>query len=61
MSFLFDRNRLNVAVSRAETLCVVVGHPGLAVTPVATLADLKRVNFIAALMGSAQNLVAETL
>lgn len=51
MSFLFDRNRLNVAVSRAETLCVVVGHPRLAVTPVGTVADLKRVNFVAALMG----------
>ncbi|MGQ7847298.1 TM0106 family RecB-like putative nuclease [Granulosicoccus sp. 3-233] len=51
-SFLFDRNRLNVAVSRAETLCVVVGHPRLAVTPVGNLADLKRVNFVAALMNS---------
>ena len=50
--FLFDRNRLNVAVSRAETLCVVVGHPRLAVTPVSNLADLKRVNFVAALMNS---------
>lgn len=49
LSFLFDRNRLNVAVSRAETLCVIVAHPRLAVTPVATLADLKRVNFVAAL------------
>jgi len=48
--FLFDRNRLNVAVSRAETLCVLVGHPRLAVTPVGNLADLKRVNFVAALM-----------
>lgn len=51
-AFLFDRNRLNVAVSRAETLCVVVGHPRLAVTPVSNLADLKRVNFVAALMNS---------
>lgn len=51
MGFLFDRNRLNVAVSRAETLCVIVGHPGLAVTPVTTLENLRRVNFISALMG----------
>jgi hypothetical protein len=50
LSFLIDRNRLTVAVSRAETLCVVVGHPLLAVTPVNTVADLKRVNFVAALM-----------
>lgn len=26
LSFLFDRNQLNVAVSRAETMCVVAGH-----------------------------------
>lgn len=52
LGFLFDRNRLNVAVSRAETLCVLVGHPRLAVTPVGTLADLKRVNFVAALMAA---------
>lgn len=52
LGFLFDQHRLNVAVSRAETLCVVVGHPRLAVTPVSSLADLKRVNFVAALMNS---------
>ena len=50
LGFLFNRNRLNVAVSRAETLFVLVGHPRLAATPVATLADLKRVNFVAALV-----------
>lgn len=55
-AFLFDRNRLNVAVSRAETLCVVVGHPRLAVTPVSNLDDLKRVNFVAALMNSRSSL-----
>ncbi len=52
IGFLFDRNRLNVAVSRAETLCVLVGHPRLAVTAVRTLQDLKRVNFVAALMAA---------
>ena len=51
LSFLFDRNRINVAVSRAQTLCVVVGNPKLAVTSVSNLEDLKRVNFVAALMG----------
>ncbi len=52
MGFLLDRNRLNVAVSRAQTLCVIVGHPSLGVTPVNTLADLKRVNFVSALMAA---------
>jgi len=54
IGFLFDQRRLNVAVSRAESLCVIVGHPRLAVTPVATLADLKRVNFVAALMAAGE-------
>jgi len=52
LGFLFDRNRLNVAVSRAETLCVLVGNPRLAVTPVSRLAELKQVNFVAALMAA---------
>ena len=50
IGFLFDRNRLNVAVSRAETLFVLVGHPGLAVTPVSKLKDLARVNFVSAIL-----------
>ena len=29
MEFLFDRNRLNVAISRARTLAVIVASPGL--------------------------------
>lgn len=54
LGFLFDRNRLNVAASRAETLCVIVGNRRLAVTPVMTLANLKRVNFLSALMAAGQ-------
>jgi uncharacterized protein len=29
MEFLLDKNRLNVAISRAQTLAIVVGHPHL--------------------------------
>lgn len=49
IGFLFNRNRLNVAVSRAETLCVLVGNPQLATTPVKTVNELKQVNFVSAL------------
>lgn len=49
IGFLFNRNRLNVAVSRAETLCVLVGNPQLATTPVKSVGELKQVNFVWAL------------
>ena len=29
MEFLFNRNRLNVAISRAKTLAIIVANPGL--------------------------------
>jgi len=44
MDFLFNRNRLNVALSRAQSLAIVVGHPGLAQAPCATLAHMHLVN-----------------
>ncbi len=52
IDFLFDKNRLNVAVSRAQTLVVVVGHPDLATTRVGSLEQLKKVNLLAALLAS---------
>lgn len=44
IEFLFSRNRLNVALSRARSLAVVVAHPGLSRTPCATLAQMAAVN-----------------
>ena len=52
IDFLFDRNRLNVVVSRAQTLVVVVGHPDLATTRVGSLEQLKKVNLLAALLAA---------
>jgi hypothetical protein len=37
-------NRLNVALSRSESLAIVVGHPGLARTRCSTLDQMKLVN-----------------
>ncbi|ASJ70916.1 TM0106 family RecB-like putative nuclease [Granulosicoccus antarcticus] len=50
IDFLFDPNRLNVAISRAQTLVVVVGNPGLATTRVSTVAQLRKVNLVAGLL-----------
>jgi len=44
IEFLLNPNRLNVALSRAQTLAVVVGHPGLPRTRCRTLEQIKLVN-----------------
>lgn len=44
IDFIFNRNRLNVALSRAETLALVVGSPELANTPVNNLEQMTKVN-----------------
>ncbi len=42
--FLFSRNRINVAVSRAKCLAIIVGNPGLRLTRAATLEKMSLVN-----------------
>ncbi|WP_232309013.1 DEAD/DEAH box helicase [Picosynechococcus sp. PCC 73109] len=49
IDFLFDRNRLNVAISRAQTLAIIVGQPALRQTSVSRVEQLKLVNFFNAL------------
>lgn len=44
IDFIFNRNRLNVALSRAETLALVVGSAELANTPVSNLEQMTKVN-----------------
>ena len=44
MDFLFDRHRINVAISRAQSLAIVVGNPGLGNSSVNTVEQLKLVN-----------------
>ena len=45
LSFLFNLNRLNVALSRAQTLAIVVGSPRLVSTESSTVDQMKLVNF----------------
>jgi len=44
MAFLFDDHRLNVAVSRAQCLAVVVASPRLLDAPARSLEQLELVN-----------------
>jgi predicted RecB family nuclease len=44
IEFLFSKNRLNVAISRAQTLAIVVGNPALARTRCSTLEQIQLVN-----------------
>ena len=49
LSFVLDTNRLNVAVSRAETLCIILCNPALLYTPQPDMEDARRVRFLHAL------------
>lgn len=42
--FLFSRNRLNVAISRAQGLAIVVASPRLLAVPCKTIGQMKLVN-----------------
>ncbi|HEY9733597.1 MAG TPA: TM0106 family RecB-like putative nuclease [Drouetiella sp.] len=45
MDFLFSMSRLNVAISRAQTIAFVVGNPNLIKTPCSTLSQMRLLNF----------------
>jgi uncharacterized protein len=46
MSFLFSRNRLNVAISRAQALAVIVCSPKLLTARCSTVDDMRLVNML---------------
>jgi uncharacterized protein len=48
--FVANRNRLNVAVSRARSLAVLVGNPALLSSPVTSLEQLRGVNALCTLV-----------
>ena len=44
LEFLLNRNRINVAISRAQCLAIVVGEPRISTTPVNTTENMERAN-----------------
>ncbi len=52
LDFLLNPNRLNVALSRAQSLAIVVGHPGLARTRATSVDQMRLVNRLCRLAAS---------
>lgn len=50
IEFLFDKHRLNVAISRAQSLAIVVANPALANTPVSGISQMAKVNMFSQLV-----------
>ena len=50
INFLFDTNRINVAVSRAQSLVIIVGHPDLLTTRANTPEQMKKINIFSHLI-----------
>ncbi|HEY9459933.1 MAG TPA: TM0106 family RecB-like putative nuclease, partial [Paralcaligenes sp.] len=50
IDFLFDKHRINVAISRAQAMAIVVGNPGLFCTEVGNVAQMSQVNVLARLL-----------
>ena len=55
LSFVLNPNRINVALSRAQCLAVVVGSPRLADTPPKTLAQQRELNVLCRIIEAARS------
>lgn len=56
IEFLFSKNRLNVAISRAQALAILVANPKLANTAVKSLEQMVQINFFAELISAGADL-----
>ncbi len=55
MDFLFSMSRLNVAISRAQSIAFVVGNPNLTKTSCSTLSQMKLLNFFCQIVDAGKN------
>lgn len=53
LDFLFDRHRINVAISRAQSLAIVVAEPGLVKGKASRVEQMSQINLFAHLIDSA--------
>jgi uncharacterized protein len=53
LSFILDRNRINVAISRAQTLAIVVGDPRIANADSSSVEEMRLVNVFCKLLAYA--------
>ncbi len=60
MEFLYSRNRLNVAVSRAKALCVVVGSPSLLAVHCRTVEQMRLANVLCRYVELAEDITPRT-
>jgi uncharacterized protein len=51
LGFILDRNRINVAISRAQTLAIVVADPRIASADIRSLEEMRLVNVFCKLRG----------
>jgi uncharacterized protein len=58
IDFLFDKNRLNVAISRAQSLAVLVGNPDLARTACSFVKQMRLVNLFCRAVSQGTNPMA---
>ena len=50
LRFILDRSRINVAISRAKCLAVVVGDPRIANSTVGSIGEMKLLNLFCKLL-----------
>jgi uncharacterized protein len=55
LGFILDRNRVNVAISRAKCLAVVVADPRIAHSPVHSIAEMTLLNLFCKLKGDPES------
>lgn len=55
LDFLLNKNRLNVAISRAQTLAIVVGNSNLIKSTVSSIKQLKQLNLFDVLCSTSEN------